>query len=208
MQISECRLQKQNPWQRQFSMINETRVILNWMWAALGVYWLWNARRSGSSVTREASWWRVMRLGTLTLTFILLLSPWLRMGWLGWRFVPNTRVARALGVAITAAGIGLCVWARVHLGKYWSDKVVLKVEHRLIRSGPYRYLRHPIYSGVLLGIIGTAVAIGEWRGIVALVLMSTNYFVKAQREERVLAGQFGEEYRDYQKQAGFLAPRL
>ncbi len=177
------------------------------MWGGLGVYWLWNARRSGSSVTREASWWRVMRLGILTVTFILLLSPWLRIGWLGWRFVPDTGLAHVLGLALTAAGVLLCVWARVHLGRYWSDKIVLKVEHRLIRSGPYRYLRHPIYSGVLLGIVGTAVAVGEWRGFVALAMMSANYFMKARREERVLAGQFGEEYTEYRKQAGFLTPR-
>ena len=188
-------------------MVHETQMILNLMWGALGVYWLWNAPRSGSSVTSEAGRWRVMRLSILALTFILLLSPWLRMGWLGRRFVPDAEAGRALGLSITALGILLCVWARLHLGKYWSDKVVLKVDHRLIRSGPYRFLRHPIYSGVLLGILGTALAVGEWRGVVALAMMSVNYFVKARREERVLAGQFGEEFAEYARSAGFLVPR-
>jgi len=184
-----------------------TQVMLNSMWGALGIYWLWNAPRSGSSVTREAAWWRVMRLSILALAFLLLLSPWLRIGVLGRRFVPDTELGRAFGIAITALGILLCVWARVHLGKYWSDKVVLKADHRLIRSGPYRFLRHPIYSGVLLGICGTALAVGEWRGVVALAVMSANYFVKARREERVLAGQFGEEFTEYSRRAGFLVPR-
>ena len=188
-------------------MIPETQLILNWMWGGFGAYWLWNARHSGSSVTREASWWRVMRLGILALTFVLLLSPWLRMGPLGRRFVTETDGVRVLGVAMTAMGIMLCIWARLHLGKYWSDKVVLKVDHRLIRSGPYRFLRHPIYSGVLLGIAGTALAIGEWRGVLALAVASVNYVFKARREERILAGQFGEEFAEYTKHAGFLAPR-
>ena len=148
-----------------------------------------------------------MRLSILALTFVLLLSPWLRMGWLGRRFVLDTEVGRTVGLVMTALAILLCVWARVHLGKYWSDKVVLKVDHRLIRSGPYRFLRHPIYSGVLLGILGTALAVGELRGILALVVMSANYFVKARREERVLAGQFGEEFAEYTRRAGFLVPR-
>jgi len=186
--------------------MEETHV-LKLMWGALGIYWLWNAPRSGSSVTREAGWWRVVRLSILAFTFVLLLSPWLRIGVLGGRFVPDTNVGRVVGVALTASGIGLCVWARVHLGRYWSDKVVLKVGHRLIRSGPYRFLRHPIYSGVLLGIFGTALTVGEWRGILALALMSANYFVKARREERVLAGQFGEEFVEYTRRAGFLVPR-
>ena len=188
-------------------MMDRTQLILNCMWGAFGFYWLRNARHSGSSVTREASWWRVMRLLILAFTFTLLLSPWLRIGPLGWRFMPFSEVGAGVGVMMTAFGIGLCVWARVHLGKYWSDKVVLKVDHRLIRSGPYQFLRHPIYSGVLLGIAGTTLAIGEWRGLVALTVASVNYFFKARREERILAGQFGEEFTDYTKQAGFLAPR-
>ncbi len=185
----------------------QMQLILNWMWGLLGLYWLWNARRTGSTAVEEAWGWRVMRLGILSLTFALLLSPWLRMGWLGRRFLPEMEAGCVLGVTVTGLGILLCVWARVHLGRYWSDKVVLKADHQLVRSGPYRYLRHPIYSGVLLGILGTAIAIGEWRGGLALAIMSANYFVKARREERVLAGQFGEQYAEYRKQAGFLAPR-
>ena len=85
---------------------------------------------------------------------------------------------------------------------------MLKSDHQLVRSGPYHYLRHPIYSGVLLGILGTAIAVGEWRGVLALALMSANYFVKARREEHVLIEHFGAEYDEYRKQTGFLVPRI
>jgi protein-S-isoprenylcysteine O-methyltransferase Ste14 len=182
-------------------------VILNYLWAALGLYWLLCARHSGKSVTQEAPGWRVGRLTILVGTFILLLSPSLRIGLLAWRFVPQSEALGWFGVVLTAAGVTLCVRARLHLSTNWSDKVVLKAGHELIRTGPYAYLRHPIYSGVLLGIFGTALAIGEWRGVVALAAMSLNYLIKARREERILSAQFGDAYREYQHTAGFLLPR-
>lgn len=188
-------------------MIN-TEDLPGWIWAALGLYWLVSASGTEKAVTGEAFWWRLIRLPILAIVFLLLLSPWLRFGVLGLRFVPQNSFLRGLGTALTLAGASLCVWARVCLGKYWSDKVVLKVNHELIRNGPYAYLRHPIYSGVLVGIVGTALSIGEWRGIVALVLMGTNYFVKARREEKILAGSFGEVYTEYKRATGFFLPGL
>jgi len=185
-----------------------TKAILDWMWGALGLYWLLSAFRAEKAVTREEPWWRVLRLLILMFAFVLLLSPWLRAGLLGRRFVPGREDVKALGVGMAGAGILLCVWARICLGKYWSDQVVLKADHALIRSGPYAYLRHPIYSGVLLGMGGTALAVGEWRCIVALVLMATNYFFKARREERMLAGSFGEAYAEYKRETGFFLPGL
>jgi len=77
----------------------------------------------------------------------------------------------------------------------------------LIRHGPYAHLRHPIYSGVLLAVGGTALAIGEWRGVIALVLLGANYFVKSKREDRILASRFGESFAEYKRHAGFLLPR-
>ena len=188
-------------------MTMNTLVILDWMWAALGAYWLFSAWRAEKSVTHEASFWRVGRLAILAATFILLLSRWTGMGPLAWRVVPDWPLAHGLGIALTAAGILLCVWARVHLGKFWSDKIVLKADHQLIRSGPYSRLRHPIYSGMLLGIAGTTIALGELRGAVAFALLGTSYFIKAVQEERLLAAQFGEEFRTYRRQTGFVVPR-
>ena len=85
---------------------------------------------------------------------------------------------------------------------------MLQADHKLVRSGPYAYMRHPIYTGVLLGVAGTAVVLGEWRGAAAFLLLLTNYIIKARREEKILAQQFGEEFRLHQKQAGFLLPKL
>ena len=185
-----------------------SHVILKFMWGAFGVYWLIAARGTKTTEVSESGWLRVLRVGILFVTFVLLLSPWLRMGWLGQRFLPDTAIGRGVGVALSATGLLLCIWARRTLGEYWSDKVALKIDHQLIRRGPYAHLRHPIYAGVLLAIAGTALAIGEWRGVVALVLMAVNYLAKAKREDRILASRFGENFAEYKRQAGFLAPRF
>lgn len=182
--------------------------VLLWVWGLFGLYWVASALRSSPNKTREPQAYRVLRLFILVVAFVLLLSPWLRRGPLAWRFVPNNLATRFIGLSLILAGVALAVWARIRLGKYWSDKVVLKRDHQLVRSGPYAFMRHPIYSGVLLGVAGTALAAGEWRGIVALCLLLSAYAVKARKEERVLAGTFGDVFGMYQQQTGFFIPRF
>lgn len=185
-----------------------TQTILNWMWAALGVYWLASAWGTKKIEVNEASSARLLRLSIMCLVFTMLLSTRLSYGLLGHRFISRNDVVQWVGIGLTAAGLLLCVWARHHLGEYWSDKVALKVDHQLIRSGPYARLRHPIYSGVLLGVAGTALAVGEWRAVLALAIMLVNYAVKARREEKILAGKFGDSFDEYKRHTGFLVPGL
>ena len=85
---------------------------------------------------------------------------------------------------------------------------MIQPDHHLVRTGPYARVRHPIYSGVLLGIAGTAVAVAEWRGVVAFVVMLLHYTVKARREDKILQECFREEFREYQQGAGLLFPHL
>ena len=183
--------------------------LLACLWAAFGLYWVVSAAR-GTHATKsgEASAYRLFRIPVLALIFILLLTKWLRIGPLAWRFIPDGDVTRGLGLALTVIGIATAVWARRHLGRYWSDKVVLKVDHKLIRSGPYTYMRHPIYSGVLLGVAGTALAVGEWRGVLAFAMLAINYSLKARKEERLLSTQFAQEFEVYKRHSGFLIPRF
>lgn len=182
--------------------------IVELCWGVLGLYWLAASLGTKKIAVNESSGLRVFRLTVLGLMLVLLMTDWLRIGPLAWRFVPRHSNVVWLGVVLTAVGTALAIWARWHLGRNWSDKVVLKVDHELIRSGPYRYLRHPIYTGVLLAIAGTALTIGEWRGVAALVLLGTNYCLKALREEKILAANFGETFAEYKRNTGFLLPGL
>jgi len=182
--------------------------ILGWIWVAFGVYWVIAGWRQKAEQTSESAIYRIVRLAILAITFTLLFAKWTAVGILGKPFVPASPAIEYVGFALGVAGTGLALWARVHLGQFWSDKVVLKVDHQLIRTGPYAFLRHPIYSGVLLGIAGTAILIDEWRGVLAFVILLTNYWVKAKREDRILAGAFPADFVDHKSQAGFLLPRL
>jgi len=177
-------------------------------WLVLGIYWVVSALSTKKVAVNENPGLRVFRLALLALMLILFKTDWLRLGPLAWRFVPRRSDIVWFGAALTALGVALAIWARWNLGRNWSDKVVLKVDHELIRSGPYRYLRHPIYTGVLLALAGTALMIGEGRGVVALLLLGTNYYVKATREERILAANFGEAFTEYKRETGFLLPGL
>ena len=182
--------------------------LLGIVWLGFGIYWAVSARQSGAAETTEANFFRALRFGILVTTFVLLLAPWLGFSFLNMRAYPDTFVVRWVGVVLTIAGIALAISARRHLGTNWSDKVELKVDHQLIRSGPYAYLRHPIYSGVLLGVAGTALAIGMVRGGLAFCLLLISYVIKARKEEIVLVRKFGDEFREHQRNTGFLLPKF
>ena len=172
-------------------------------WTMLALYWVAPRKETHSG---EYKFYRLFRLVIGALTFALLFWHKIGIGFLGNRFLPLSVVIMSAGFVITLLGLGITGWARVHLGRYWSDKVVIQPEHRLIRTGPYARVRHPIYFGVLLGIAGTALVVGEWRALAALLLMSINYTVKARKEDNILFQRFGEEFRSYQQKTGMLLP--
>ncbi|MGH9516002.1 MAG: methyltransferase family protein [Terriglobales bacterium] len=182
--------------------------ILEWTWIAFGLYWLIAARRVKAARTTESPAYRVFRLLLLAITFTLLFARWIAAGFLGRHVFPQKQFLSYFGFALALAGMALAVWARVSLGEYWSDKIVLKVDHQLIRSGPYARMRHPIYSGVLLGVAGSAFVVDEWRGVLAFLLLLTNYTVKAKREDMILAESFPIDFLDHKRSAGFLLPRF
>lgn len=181
---------------------------LEWAWVAFAIYWLIAARTGKAAQTSESSLYRILRLFLLLVTFTLLFANWTGIGFVGQRFLPPTQSLAYVGFTLAIVGMAIAVWARVSLGQYWSDKVLLKIGHQLIRSGPYARMRHPIYSGVLLGVAGSALVVNQWRGVLAFVLLLANYSVKASREDKILARAFPEDFPEHKKQAGFLLPRL
>lgn len=181
-------------------------VILGLAWAMVGLYW---AASSGpASSSGEFRFYRPLRLLILAVTFSLLFWRQTAIGFLGARFIPSTPPITIVAFTIVLLGMAIALWSRIHLGKFWSDKVVLQSEHQLICSGPYARMRHPIYSGVLLGVLGTAFMLGEWRGLLAFLLLLVNYAIKARKEEHLLAAQFGPGFAQHLSRTGFLLPRL
>jgi protein-S-isoprenylcysteine O-methyltransferase Ste14 len=106
------------------------------------------------------------------------------------------------------AGLAITVWARRHIGQFWSARVMLKEGHELIQSGPYARVRHPIYSGIFLAMLGTALFVGEWRALLGTAIFFVGHWLKARREETLLATQFGAAYDEYRQRTGSLLPRF
>jgi protein-S-isoprenylcysteine O-methyltransferase Ste14 len=144
--------------------------------------------------------------GRLRLAAEMLVAWWLmasgafRGSWLGKPLLPYSEAQFCIGAAVAGAGLGFSVWARVHLGKYWSGNVTLKEGHRLIRSGPYALVRHPIYTGLILGFLGSAIALDQVRGVVALAIVVFSFVRKLRIEEKWLTEEFGEEYLSYKRE--------
>lgn len=178
------------------------------LWLAWLAYWLVAARNVKDVRRREPLASRLTHIVPLTIGAVLLASRHLPVSWLYERFRPQSVLVYWAGVAIVAAGLAIAVWARRHLGRNWSGTVTLKREHELIRSGPYRFVRHPIYSGLLLALLGTAIVIGQWRGILAFVLMVGALVLKLRTEERFMVETFHDDYSRYRAEVPALIPRV
>jgi protein-S-isoprenylcysteine O-methyltransferase Ste14 len=176
-------------------------------WTSFGVWWLVTAVWVKKIKEPEPVLAFVTHHGLSIVAFVMTFSSWFRLGPLGWSLWPQTRNTFLAGAAIMLAGLGFAIWARFHLGRNWSSSVALKEGHQLIRSGPYALVRHPIYTGIITGLAGTAGAIGEVRGVVAVVLLTGVYIFKYLREEKLMRKAFGDEYVAYARETAGLLPK-
>jgi protein-S-isoprenylcysteine O-methyltransferase Ste14 len=176
------------------------------VWFGWAAYWYISSFSASAPKRVQDPWARRLHRAELLLAFALLSFPRLDYGWLGLRIVPRTEALFVSGAAMLVIGLGFAVWARVHLGEYWSGHVTLKPGHRLIRTGPYALVRHPIYTGLLLAILGSAVAVDEYRGLLAVVIATEAIVRKLRLEERWLTEEFGGEYDSYRRDVKALVP--
>ena len=176
------------------------------MWLAWAGYW-WIASHNVKAVARrEPLQSRLLHLATIVVALALLWLPDLRLPVLGERFLPVALWPSWFGLLITLSGLLFAVWARAQLGRNWSATVTVKQDHDLITSGPYRFVRHPIYTGLLLGLLGIAVARAEWRGVLAVALAFGAFWRKLRIEERWMREQFGVAYEEYSRRVSALIP--
>lgn len=173
-----------------------------------GLYWLISALKRKKTKRRETRRQRFRYMLPLVVASYLLVRPEARYGWLAARFVPASPAVEWIGVLLTAAGVAVALWARWHLGANWSGVVTLKEGHELIRTGPYRTIRHPIYAGILLAFLGTAVAMGEVRGLLAVAIAWLSFYWKARREESFLTQEFGPGFAEHRRHTGMFLPKV
>jgi protein-S-isoprenylcysteine O-methyltransferase Ste14 len=177
-------------------------------WLIFVVYWLLSAFKTKRTQKKEPFAWRYGVMLVEALGFALLSDGDVGIGVLGHRIFPRSDGLRITGAILIWAGIALAIWARWHLGQYWSGRVSIKEDHKLIRTGPYVRLRHPIYSGLDLAAIGTALEINRWRCAVAICVIIAGFAIKAKREESMLSQQFGPDFQEHRRQTGFLLPHF
>lgn len=179
-----------------------------YLWLLFFVYWMIVALRTKRAAVR-VSWRRGLYYRIpVVLGYFLMFSKVPLTQWLDDRIIPRTQVIAVVAIAITLAGLAFAVWARVYLGTNWSSAPMIKQQHQLIRSGPYRFVRHPIYSGILLAMVGTFLANGKVRGALAVLLVWFAWSVKSRIEEQFMVQTFGAEYEEYRRTTGALFPRL
>ena len=177
-------------------------------WFIFLAYWIISAFKTKRTEKKESFAWRYGVMLFELIGFNFLFNGSLEIGFLAHRIIPSALDLRLPGVALIWAGISLSIWARWHLGEYWSGRVTIKEDHKLIRTGPYSRLRHPIYSGLDLAAIGTALEIDRWRCVVGLCVIIVGFAIKAKREEALLSQQFGGDFQEHVQQTGFLLPHL
>jgi protein-S-isoprenylcysteine O-methyltransferase Ste14 len=178
------------------------------LWIILVTVWVIGAFMTRQTVRQQTSNSRLWQMGIVLLGMWLLFGQRTGFAWLAQPAFPMTTAVAIAGLATTLAGVAFAIWARVTLGANWSGVITVKEGHTLVRRGPYRIVRHPIYTGLLVAVAGTALTYGLIRGILALPIVAFGLWLKTLTEERFMVQQFGEQYLCYKHEVRALVPFL
>ncbi len=178
------------------------------LWGAWLVSWtvarLWSSRTEKRDAIGAELVFRVLFYVSLILLFAFPPSRHYYAQTQLWRFGD---AMNWILVALTAAGLLFTWWARIHLGRLWSDRVVKKAGHHVVDTGPYRLVRHPIYSGLIFAAFATAIEKGTSFALLGVAIVTLAFYIKARREERFLRAELGENaYDAYARKTAMLAP--
>jgi protein-S-isoprenylcysteine O-methyltransferase Ste14 len=187
-------------------MSGATGLILLGVWLVWGSYWLIASFTTKRTVERGG----LIGYRLVAIAFALTVLAGFRVFGLAvgsalWQTSPAIGVASDL---LVAAGAAFAIWARIALGRNWSAEVTFKQEHELIESGPYALVRHPIYTGLILMTIATALSYGRAAGVAVLVGVCGALWWKARQEEEIMSRHFPAAYADYKTRVPAIVPFL
>ncbi len=174
-------------------------------WGILAAFWAVSALSVKPTKERQPLPKRLWFLSLIAVAVALLARP---VGGvrLNRSILPHTVPIGILADLVVLAGLFIALWARAVLGRNWSGRVTLKEDHQLIQRGAYRVVRHPIYSGLLLMVLGTAILIGRVSGFFALLISFCGVWLKLRQEEALLTEHFPETYPQYKSRTKALIP--
>jgi protein-S-isoprenylcysteine O-methyltransferase Ste14 len=167
-----------------------------------GAFWLYWLVAAFSMKRGRVAWSRELRIRAVIVVLVILL---IRLRAFRGHGLSTDPWLAGLGLALFAIGLGFAIWARVHIGRNWGNPMTQKEEPELVTSGPYRLVRHPIYSGILVAGIGTALAL-SWQWLIAVALAGTYFLYSATVEERYMTEQFPDTYPVYKRSTRMLVP--
>jgi protein-S-isoprenylcysteine O-methyltransferase Ste14 len=179
-------------------------------WAvAFGFIYLRAALGTKRTVERRVIWWWRIRLLLIPLVVIAIIVVRLlpdlgpKSGVVFWKRSPAEEITAD---AVSFLGLIVAIWARTVLGGNWSPGVAFKERHELIERGPYRYVRHPLYSGILLLAVGLAIWLGNLTGLTIFVVMFLAFWIRSREEEKLLTRHFPVDYPEYKRRTKALIP--
>jgi protein-S-isoprenylcysteine O-methyltransferase Ste14 len=176
------------------------------LWPAWGLSWLvaafWASKAAARPPMREQLlYWAMVIVGSVAIGYGF------ATGQRGMEWMPFDTKEQILFV-VALVGLGITWWARIHLGTLWSGTVTRKAHHKVIKTGPYAIVRHPIYAGISLALIATVLLRPNWLGIAGAALIIASFVIKYRLEERFLMQELGPEYKHYRKETPALVPFL
>jgi protein-S-isoprenylcysteine O-methyltransferase Ste14 len=172
-------------------------------WVAMMIYWSQPVKGAPPSQRTESLESRKRHQLIFSSGLLLLFIP---VPLLTAKFLPDLTWLPAAGLALQAGGALLYVWARQCLGQLWSGEITIKKDHFLVASGPYRIVRHPMYTAILAMCLGTTIVAGQYHALIGLALAVYAYLRKIRIEEETLTQQFGASYAAYRKTTRTLIP--
>jgi protein-S-isoprenylcysteine O-methyltransferase Ste14 len=180
-------------------------ILLAWLaWAAA---WVALSRAVKPTVRHESRRSRLLHLAPLGVAILLLIAGHRSGALLAHDVLPRAAWMAPTGAAVTVLGLLFAGWARLVLGRNWSGTVTVKRDHELIRGGPYALARHPIYTGLLTALLGTAIAIDTWGAVAAFAIVTLSFLRKLRTEEAFMQAEFGAAYDAYRAEVPALVPR-
>ena len=187
-------------------MLIASLLMIRGAWIITAVIWLIGMVFAKPRARTGSPWVRLTYLILAIVGGFCIGDKKLYWGWLGERFLPFSVDILSLGAVLTVIGCTMAIWARTVLGSNWSGAPDVKQDHVLVQSGPYALTRHPIYTGFITAVFGTALAVARYRVIVGFVLVLVSILLKIGQEEKLMSESFPEDYARYRSRVKALIP--